>query len=188
MEILTILTTIHNEAKIIRPFLEKINTLPLNKEIIVVDDGSTDGSDKIIRELKADNIKIIHHTSMRGKSAAFLTGLSNSTGDYILTINADFNLSPHDFLPAVNAIKEGKADIIIGTKKNISSLNHKLLTFFINLFYSGKLNSCIVNWKLASKATWNDLKNKINKFDSDLIIITSALRNKKQILEIEERL
>jgi len=185
---LTILITVQNEAKTIKLFLEKINAIPLEKEIIIVDDGSTDGTDKILRELKADNIKIIHHATARGRSAAFLTGLINSTGTYVLSVNTDFNFEQLGFLSAFEALKNGKAEIALGTRNNKNYLGSKLLTIFLNLLYSAKLNSYTINWKLASKAVWNDLKAAVTNFDSDLKVIRFILKNRKKILEIEERL
>ena len=67
MPLLSVIVPVYNEAKTIRQILERINSVNIDKEIIVIDDGSFDGTEKILREIKYNNLKIIHHSSNSGK-------------------------------------------------------------------------------------------------------------------------
>src|SRR3989338_10772611 len=116
MPLLSVIVPVYNEAKTIRQILEKINSVDIDKEIIVVDDGSCDGTEKVLRDIKYNNLKIIHHSSNRGKGAAFLTGLSHAQGEYIIIQDADLEYDPNDYLKLMEAMKENNADIVLGAR------------------------------------------------------------------------
>ncbi|MBU1923364.1 MAG: glycosyltransferase family 2 protein, partial [Candidatus Omnitrophica bacterium] len=105
MPLLSVIVPVYNEAKTIRQIVEKIHAVNIDKEIIVIDNCSTDGTQKILGELRYDNLKIIYHSSNRGKGASFLTGLDNSAGEYIVVQDADLEYDPNDYLRLFEEIK-----------------------------------------------------------------------------------
>ena len=191
MPLLSVVVPVYNEARTIRQILEKINSVDIDKEIIVVDDGSTDGTDKILRDVKYNNLKTIHHSSNRGKGAAFLTGLKHATGQFIIIQDADLEYDPKDYLKLIKAIKEDNADIVLGArfKKDyqgllIHRLGNRFLTVLVNLLFNVTLNDCFTCYKLFRKDTINSLNLKARSFDIEIEIITKAINKKLRIVEI----
>ncbi|MDD4894118.1 MAG: glycosyltransferase family 2 protein, partial [Candidatus Omnitrophica bacterium] len=95
---LSVIVPVYNEARTIKQILEKINSVPIDKEIIVVNDGSSDGTEKILKDIKYGNLKVVHHSGNRGKGAAFLTGLSCAQGEFVIIQDADLEYEPGDYL------------------------------------------------------------------------------------------
>ncbi len=191
MPLLSVIVPVYNEKKTIKEILEKIQSVPIDKEIIVVDDGSSDGTDKILRDMQYRNLKVIHHPTNRGKGAAFLTGLSNASGEFVIIQDADLEYEPNDYLKMVKAINENNADIILGArflKGHVGLFAHRwgnrLLTGLLNLLFNTRLNDYATCYKFARKTTWESLNLRAVGFDIEVEIICNALKNKKHILEV----
>ncbi len=190
MPLLSVIVPVYNEAKTIRQILEKIHSVNLDKEIIVVDDGSCDGTGSIITDIKYDNLKVIHHTSNRGKGAAFLTGLAHAQGEYIIIQDADLEYDPNDYSKLMAAIKDNNADIVLGARFMkgykglfVHRLGNRFLTRLINFFFNAKLNDCFTCYKLFRRDTINLLELKAQGFDIEIEIIAKALKKKLRIKE-----
>lgn len=188
---LSIIVPVYNEAKTIRQILEKINLVNIDKEIVVVDDGSSDGTDKILREIRYDNLKVIHHTSNRGKGSAILTGLLHATGEFVVIQDADLEYNPNDYLKLIKPIKQGVADLVLGARFTegysgllIHRLGNVFLTNLLNLLFNARLNDCFTCYKMLRKDTLNMLNLKARSFDIEVEIVTKAIRNKLRIVEI----
>ncbi len=190
MPLLTVIVPVYNEAKTIGKILEKIQSVGIDKEIIVVDDGSTDDTSSILRDIKYDNLKIIHHTGNRGKGAAFLTGLSHATGDFIIIQDADLEYEPSDYLKLLSAIKKDNIDIVLGARFMkgykgllIHRLGNRFLTVLMNFFFNTGLNDCFTCYKLFRRETIKNLNLKAQGFDIEIEIIAKALKKKLRIAE-----
>ena len=191
MPLLSVIVPAYNEAKTIRQILEKINSVDIDKEIIVVDDGSYDGTEKILRDIKYNNLKIIHHSSNRGKGAAFLTGLSHAMGEYIIIQDADLEYDPNDYLKLMEAMKENNADIVLGArfKKGYRGLfihrfGNRLITGLLNLLFDLKLNDCFTCYKLFRRDTINLLNLKEQSFTVETEIVAKAAKKGLRIIEV----
>ena len=191
MPLLSVIVPAYNEAKTIRQILEKINSVDIDKEIIVVDDGSYDGTEKILRDIKYNNLKIIHHSSNRGKGAAFLTGLSHAQGEYIIIQDADLEYDPNDYLKLMEAMKENNADIVLGArfKKGYRGLfihrfGNRLITGLLNLLFDLKLNDCFTCYKLFRRDTINLLNLKEQSFTVETEIVAKAAKKGLRIIEV----
>jgi dolichol-phosphate mannosyltransferase len=191
MPLLSVILPVYNEAKTIRQILERINSVNIDKEVIVVDDGSSDGTDRILNEIKFDNLKIIHHTSNRGKGAAFLTGISHATGEYVIIQDADLEYNPADYLKLIAAIKDGSTDIVFGARFTkgyhgllIPRLGNRLLTILMNALFHSRLNDCLTCYKLTRREVFNAMRLKSLKFDMDVEVAAKALKNKLKIMEV----
>jgi len=191
MPLLSVIVPVYNAASTIRQTLEKINAVAVDKEIIVVDDGSSDGTDKILHNIESANLKIIHHTTNRGKGAAFLTALSHARGDFVIIQDANLAYNPDDYLRLIEEVRPGRADIAIGARflggrqgLLMHWLSNKLITALLNLLFRSRLNDCLSCYKLAARGTWYTLNLKAGGLDIDAEIICNALKNKKRIVEI----
>jgi glycosyltransferase involved in cell wall biosynthesis len=191
MPLLSVIVPVYNEKETIRGILEKIESVPIDKEIIVVDDASCDGTDKILRDMQYKNLKVIHHPTNRGKGAAFLTGLSNATGEFVIIQDADLEYEPNDYLKMVKAIDENKADIVLGArflKGHIGLFAHRLgnrlLTGLLNLLFNTRLNDYATCYKFARKKAWDALGLKASGFNMDAEIVCNAIKRHYRILEI----
>jgi glycosyltransferase involved in cell wall biosynthesis len=191
MPLLSVIIPVYNEKKTIKEILEKIQSVPLDKEIIVVDDGSSDGTDKILRDMRYNNLKVVHHLTNRGKGAAFLTGLSNATGEFVIVQDADLEYEPNDYLKMLEAINNNNADIILGArflKGHVGLFMHRLgnrfLTGLLNFLFNARLNDYSTCYKLARRTTWDSLNLRAAGFDIEVEIICNALKNKNHILEV----
>lgn len=190
MPVLSVIVPVYNESKTIGKILEKIQSVALDKEIIVVDDGSTDNTSSILRDIKYDNLKVIHHTSNRGKGAAFLTGLSHAAGDFVIIQDADLEYEPGDYLKLLSAIEKGDIDIVLGARFMkgykgllVHRLGNRFLTILMNFFFNAKLNDCFTCYKLFRRETIKDLSLKSQGFDIEIEIIAKALKKKLRIAE-----
>lgn len=191
MPLLSVIVPVYNEADTIRQILERINAVSLDKEIIVVDDGSQDGTGKALRDFESVNLKVIHHTTNRGKGAAFLTGLSEARGDYIIIQDADLEYDPQDYSKLLEEVRLGRADIAIGARflgprKGLFMhwLGNKLITGLLNFLFVSHLNDYSSCYKLAARDTWRALNLKASRFDIEAEIVCNALKMKKRILDV----
>ena len=190
MPLLSIIIPIYNEAKTIQQILDKINALDIDKEIIVVDDGSSDGTDKILRNIRCDNLKVIHHTSNRGKGAAVLTGLSYVQGEFVITQDADLEYDPNDYLKLLEARKRSNVDIVLGARFMkgykglfVHKMGNRVLTNLVNIFFNRRLNDCFTCYKLTRASVMKSLGLQAKGFDIEIEIIAKA---SKRRLRIEE--
>lgn len=192
MSLLSVIVPVYNEAKTIRQIVEKIHVVNIDKEIIVIDNCSTDGTQKILGQLHYDNLKIIYHSTNRGKGASFLTGLDNACGEYIVTQDADLEYDPNDYLRLFEEIKDNKYDMVSGVRFSeghkgllMHVLGNKFLTFVLNLLYAAKLNDCATCYKLARREIYKSLRLESTGFNMDFEIICKALRKKLKIKELQ---
>lgn len=180
MPLLSVIIPARNHSKLIKQVLEKINSLAVDKEIIVVDDGSTDDTGSILKNLNYNNLKVIHHTSRRGKGASLLTGLSHAAGEFTAIQDMDSEYSPLDYLSLIEAVKKEEAGLVLCARRPRNRLPVALLNFLFNL----KLSDCAAPCKLARKATFDELDLSANGADIDIEIICNAVKRNIRILEV----
>ncbi|MBM2812996.1 MAG: hypothetical protein HW416_3755, partial [Chloroflexi bacterium] len=113
---LTIVIPAYNEAATIREVLRRVLAAPFDKEIIVVDDGSTDGTREILGELEDETVRVILHERNLGKGAALRTGFEAATGDVVIVQDADLEYNPKDYPALLQPILDGHADAVYGSR------------------------------------------------------------------------
>lgn len=115
---LSIVIPAYNEEKTIAEIISRVNKVEvgLEKEIIVVDDGSTDGTAELLKQLANEKLKVIFHEKNAGKGAALQTGFSRATGDIVLVQDADLEYDPREYPRLLEPILDGRADVVYGSR------------------------------------------------------------------------
>ena len=142
--------------------MEKVELpLELEKEIIIIDDGSTDGTRKLLRQLNANQYKIFLQNKNLGKGVALKKGFSEATGDIVLIQDADLEYDPADYKKLLQPILDGKADVVFGSRFAGDCphrvlffwhyLGNKFLTFLSNLFTGLNLSDMETCYKVFKK-------------------------------------
>ncbi|MCR4788528.1 MAG: glycosyltransferase family 2 protein [Lachnospiraceae bacterium] len=141
---LSIVIPCYNEKDNIESLVKRVLASPVpNKEIIVVNDKSTDGTDEILKTVIEPMVsKVIHHTENGGKGAALKTGFQHATGDYVIIQDADHEYDPDEYVKVLEPILEGKAEVVFGSRFLKSKakgyianrLANRFLTAFSNIF------------------------------------------------------
>ena len=168
MTLLSVVIPVFNEKTTIRDIVQRVQVAPVPgvlKEVILVDDFSTDGTREILREEFEghDGLKVFYHDCNRGKGAALRTGFAQSTGDIVIVQDADLEYDPNEYPKLIGPILEGKADVVYGSRflggelKRVQfhwhSVGNKILTTFSNMFT--KLN--LTDMETCYKAFRGDL-------------------------------
>lgn len=115
---LSVVVPVYNEAPTIVAVIERVRNAPVDlaKEIIVVDDASTDGTRQLLQNMSSGEIRLLFHDVNRGKGAAIRTGVAHATGDIVLIQDADLEYDPRDYPLLLEPILEGHADVVFGNR------------------------------------------------------------------------
>jgi glycosyltransferase involved in cell wall biosynthesis len=125
---LSVVMPVYNEAGTIREIIARVRALPHAKEIIVVDDGSLDGTRDILRELVGGEVRVFFHAQNRGKGAAMRTGFAHARGDVVVVQDADLEYNPRDLPALLGPIERGEADVVYGSR--FLGGPHRVLNFW----------------------------------------------------------
>ena len=141
---LSVIIPAFNEAQTIRQVVEAVKEVPIDTEIIVVNDGSTDETPEILEQMRDElRLKILQCKNNRGKGAAIRLGLEQVTGEFVVIQDADLELRPSDIVPIVEVLQKGIAKVVYGSRflngKKRASLRtyiaNRMLASFTNLLY-----------------------------------------------------
>ena len=113
---LSVIIPVYNENTTIKKIINLVNEVDVKKEVIVVDDGSDDGTKEILRTIKMNSLKTVFHERNRGKGAAIRTGLKYVTGDIVIIQDADLEYDPQEYPKLIQPIVEGKAKVVYGSR------------------------------------------------------------------------
>jgi glycosyltransferase involved in cell wall biosynthesis len=189
---LSVIMPVFNEKNTIKQVIDKVIDVPLEKEIIVVDDFSTDGTRDILKNIKYDNVRAIFHDKNKGKGASIRTGIQYVTGDVVIIQDADLEYNPHEYLKLIELIKEGKADVVYGSRFSGKTgkmtfahwLGNKVLTLATNILYRTKLTDMETCYKMVKAPIIRSLHLRANRFDFEPEITAKLLKSKKHIIEV----
>ncbi len=129
--LLSVLIPAYNEVHNIQNILNKIGEVTIPKEIIVVDDGSTDGTRELLNTLKSDTIKVVFHEENQGKGGAIRTAIEHSKGDIIIIQDADLEYDPQDYYKLIPVIESGKEKVVYGSRFLNKQNKHSYFSFFL---------------------------------------------------------
>jgi glycosyltransferase involved in cell wall biosynthesis len=198
MKKITVLIPIFNEINTLKLILEKIDEVSfcgLEKEIILIDDYSTDGTRGILAELKEtcpDKYKIFYHEKNMGKGAALRTGFEHVTGDITIIQDADLEYNPEDYEPLIKVLVDGEADVVYGSRflneksefMLLSKLANKFLTFITNILYGVHLTDMETCYKAFKTEFIKGIQIKSNRFDFEPEITAKVLKKGAKLKEL----
>ena len=193
-ETLTVITPVYNERTTVAEVIRRMRAveLPLVLQVIVVDDGSSDGSDKVLGALEDSTVHVIRHEVNQGKGAAIRTGLAEAHGDLVLIQDADLEYDPADWPRLLDPILKGKARVVYGSRftgerKNMLPLHwfgNRLLSLVTNVLYQSTLSDMETCYKLFDARVLDGLTVVSNRFDFEPEITAKVLRRGYRIYEV----
>ncbi len=191
---LTVLMPTYNERATIREIVSRVEDQELADEILIVDDGSTDGTREILGELDGSGIvRIIYHDQNQGKGAAVRTGIKNATGDVILIQDADLEYDPRDYPELLRPLREGLADVVYGSRflgapRRPTMFWHmvanKMLTFMTNILYDTILTDMETGYKVFRREVVENMPLHARRFEFEPEFTAKVLKRKVRIFEV----
>lgn len=193
MNKISILLPVYNEKNTLLEILKQVEAVDfgLEKEIILIDDFSTDGTKELYKDLP---YKILFHEKNMGKGAALRTGFAAATGDIIIIQDADLEYNPVDYKPLVDLIKSEKADVVYGSRladnRNsgkfllLSYLANITLSFMTRILYGTYLTDMETCYKAFRADFVKDITIESNRFDFEPEITAKIFKKKARFVEI----
>ncbi|MGQ9626946.1 MAG: glycosyltransferase family 2 protein [Anaerolineae bacterium] len=201
MKKLSVLVPVYNERETIQEILSRVEAVKLDgitKEIIVVDDGSTDGTRDILRQEekrpeRTNEVKILYHEKNRGKGAAIRTAIENATGDIMLIQDADLEYDPRDYPNLLKPILEGRAEVVYGSRflggpRKAMLFWHAagnwLLTLVTNILYDTILSDMETCYKVFTADVIRSIPLRARRFELEPEITAKVLKRGYRIYEV----
>jgi glycosyltransferase involved in cell wall biosynthesis len=193
---LSIIIPCFNERDTIFELLEAVRRAPIEeKEIVVVDDGSTDGTRELLKSLTSDDLRVILHDHNQGKGAALRTGFAEATGDICIVQDADLEYDPQEYPLVIGPILEGKADVVFGSRFQGGRphrvvyfwhrMGNALLTTLSNMFTDLNLSDMETCYKAFRREVIQSIRIRENRFGFEPEITAKVARNKSwRIFEV----
>ena len=192
----SIIIPVFNEQKTIGQVIQAVESVdlgPVEKEIIIVDDGSTDGTREILAKLGSRH-RVIYQPKNTGKGAALRKGFQEASGDYIINHDADLEYDPADFVLLIQPILDGKAEVVFGSRHLDPAKNKYVykryllgglfLNFLINLLTGIKINDILSGSKIFPRSALSRISLKSRGFETDIELVIKLRRAGYGILEV----
>lgn len=193
--VLSVIIPVYNERETIERILDRVSAVKLQKELIVVDDGSTDGTRELLTRLHKKNpgkMVLVMHERNQGKGRAVQTGLARASGDVIIIQDADLEYHPEEYPKAVQLIEEGWADAVYGSRflgvHRVFLFWHyvgnKMLTLLCNMMTSGMLTDMETGFKVIRADVLRSLDIQSYTFDFEVEVTVKLFRHGHRVYEI----
>ena len=191
---LSVVIPVYDEVENIGEILKRVQTTKLAKEIIIVDDGSKDGTRDALQKLDGKGkVRVILHERNQGKGAAVVTGLNAARGDILLIQDADLEYDPRDYPTLLRPIEEGLADVVYGSRflgapHRVTMFWHlianRMLTFMTNILYNTILTDMETGYKVFRREVIQGMKIRSKRFNFEPEFTAKVLKRRYRIYEV----
>ena len=186
---LSVLMPVYNEEAHVGTILRRVATVDIEKEIIVVDDCSSDKTASLLKEIDIPNLRVIRHSVNRGKGAAIRTALQAVTGDAVIIQDADLEYDPQDYPRLLEPLLAGKAQAVYGVRdlsgqRPFIRLGNWLLTALANLLYGVRLEDMETCYKVMTADLARSLDIECSRFDLEPEITAKIVRQGYEIYQV----
>ena len=191
---LSIIIPVYNEVKNISEIVKRVQATKLATEIIIVDDGSQDGTSEILQKLDGKRkIRVILQGKNQGKGAAVVTGMQAAKGDVLLIQDADLEYDPRDYPALLKPIQEGLADVVYGSRflgaaHRVTMFWHQLanqlLTLMTNILYDSILTDMETGYKVFRREVIEGMTIRAKRFNFEPEFTAKILKRKYRIFEV----
>jgi len=193
---LSIIMPVFNEIGTIDAIIKRVkkaDSLGLKKEIVIIDDGSTDGTTKFLRKIKDDDIKTVFHEKNKGKGAAVRTGIRVAAGDILLIQDADMEYHPEEYPILLKPFLQDEAMVVYGSRELSGKNKHasplfyaggKTVTFVTNLLFGSKLTDVPTCYKVFRQDVLSDIPLRCKRFEFCPEVTAHLLKRKINIVEV----
>jgi len=186
---LSVVIPVFNEEQTLREILARVRATPYDKEIVLVDDCSVDGTRAILKELEGDaDLKILYHAVNKGKGAALRTGFEHAEGDVVLIQDADLEYDPGEYPILLEPIEKGLADVVYGSRFRGSRMSrvhmywhqmaNNLLTWVSNMFTNLNLTDMETCYKVFKREVLEGIELESNRFGFEPEITAKIARKR----------
>jgi len=193
---LTVIVPVYNERRTIRQILEKVRGVPLDKEIIIVDGGSTDGTRELLElESAQPGTRVIYEPKRRGRGRALMEGLGAATGDVVIFQDADLELDPMDYPALVAPLESGRCDVVFGsrflrgrpTMTFLQYWGNRIINLAVNLLYGTRLTDVETCYQLFRREIVQGLEFHNQHFGFTVELAVELIKRGHKIVEVPIR-
>ena len=191
---LSVIVPVFNERSTVAEIVRRMRSveLPVEREIVVVDDGSDDGTGAVLTQLRDSTVRVIAHPQNRGKGAAIRTGLESATGDLVLVQDADLEYDPEDWPRLLAPVLKGRARVVYGSRftgerRNMLFLHwvgNRFLSLVTNVLYNSTLSDMETCYKLFDRRVLDGIQLQADRFDFEPEFTAKMLRRGIRIYEV----
>lgn len=191
---LSVIMPVFNEINTIKEIINKVKGVPVEKEIIIVDDCSNDGTGDVLRNIKDREITVYFHDKNLGKGAAVRTGFERVTGDIVIIQDTDLEYDPQEYLSLIEPIINGVADVVYGSRlwggkpQRVYMFWHKVgnrfITLIANILYNNTLTDIETGYKVFKRDVLQDLNLESNGFCIEPEITAKIFKKNYRVYEL----
>lgn len=192
LKLLSVIIPAYNECDTIEEIIRRVGMVNIPKEIIVVDDSSTDGTRQILEAMDSDHVRVLYHDTNLGKGAAIRTALREVQGDVVIIQDADLEYDPVDYHAMLKLILEDRADVVYGSRflgphrafLFWHYVGNKLLTLVTNILYNTILTDMETGYKMFRTEVLKGVQLRANRFDFEPEVTSKILKRGYRVFEV----